>query len=148
MTGVSIKVSKGDLKRIDLRLNQIGRINPYDLLETLGAVVESQTRRRLSEDKESPDGSPWPGWSSSYAATRRTGQKLLESEGGLIDSIESYVTGNSVKIGSNLVYAAIHQSGGEDVGMAIPARPYLGLSSDDQDEIAEIVEDWLAEQVA
>ncbi len=148
MTGVTIELSQTDLNRINLRLSQMIRLDPHDLLETIGGIVESQTRRRLSEEKENPDGIAWEDWSPKYAATRRTGQNLLESEGNLIDSIESYVSGGTVRIGSNLIYAAIHQAGGEAVGMAIPARPYLGLSADNRDEIAEVVEDWVMEQVA
>ena len=42
-------------------------------------------------------------------------------------------------MGSNLVYAAIHQMGGKEVGQNIPARPYLGVSRDDEDDLRRLV---------
>ncbi|MFA0026812.1 phage morphogenesis protein, partial [Vibrio sp. 10N.261.49.A5] len=35
-----------------------------ELLDSLGGIVESQTRRRIADEKTAPDGSPWPGWST------------------------------------------------------------------------------------
>ena len=43
------------------------------------------------------------------------------------------ISGASVEVGSNLVYAATHQFGDPD--RRIPARPYLGLSADDERDI-------------
>lgn len=114
------------------------------LLDMLGGVVESQTRRRLSHDKEGPNGEPWPDWSENYKATRRSGHHLLENEGTLIDSVHYMVRGDAVEVGSGMVYAAIHQFGGAEAGKPeIPARPWLGVSEDDGAEIDEVLGDWL-----
>lgn len=81
------------------------------LLDTLGAVVESQTRRRISDEKTAPDGQPWDGWSPGYAKTRHGNQSLLQGDGDLLDSIQYVVERNKVRIGSPLAYAAVHQEG-------------------------------------
>ena len=36
-----------------------------ELLDSLGGIVESQTRRRIADEKTSPDGHRWDDWSSS-----------------------------------------------------------------------------------
>lgn len=82
-----------------------------ELLHSLGAVVESQTRRRISDEKTAPDGTPWRDWSSDYAGTRHGNQSLLESSGDLRDSIQFFVERNTVRIGSPLVYSRVHQEG-------------------------------------
>lgn len=82
-----------------------------ELLDSLGAVVESQTRRRIADEKTSPDGANWPDWSESYNKTRHGNQSLLQGDGGLLDSIQYLVEKNRVRIGSPLVYARAHQEG-------------------------------------
>lgn len=146
----AINVSLEGQERTVKRLNRLlaGVANPRPALEAIGAVVESQTRRRIEDGGPSPDGTPWDAWSRGYAATRHGGQALLRGDGGLMDSIDWVADDDSVQIGSNLVYAAIHQFGGEDdmpAGPAgIPARPYLGLSDDDAEEVLDELNDYLA----
>ncbi|AZQ10160.1 phage virion morphogenesis protein [Shewanella khirikhana] len=81
------------------------------LLDTLGAVVESQTRRRIADEKTSPDGESWPDWSAAYAKTRHGNQSLLRGNGDLLDSIQYLVEKDQVRVGSPLPYAAVHQDG-------------------------------------
>ena len=135
------------VKRLGLRIQALAHVDFGDLLEGLAAEVESQTRRRLSDEKTAPDGTPWAAWTDDYAATRNGGQSLLESSGALIDSIESVVSDDSVETGSNLIYAAIQNLGGtEDMpaGPAgIPARHYLGFSGDNLIDINNVVDDFI-----
>lgn len=110
------------------------------LLEVLGAEVESQTRRRLAEEKTGPDGKAWPAWSDAYAATRHGGHSLLEDEGHLRDSIQFLVHPDEVEIGTNLVYGAIHQWGGAGVGKpGLPERPYLGVSDENAADLEAVL---------
>lgn len=114
------------------------------LADAAGALLESGVKRRIADEKTDPDGAPWATWSEEYGATRRTGQSILRGEDDLLDSIQSLTSSAEVQVGSNLVYAAIHQFGGEDVDIAIPARPYLGLSSDDEHDLRDLAADFLA----
>lgn len=82
-----------------------------DLLHALGAVVENQTKRRISDEKTAPDGRPWPDWSPQYEATRHGNQSRLEDGGDLRDSIQFFVERDSVRVGSPLAYARVHQEG-------------------------------------
>ncbi len=143
MAGVQIEVDVRGINRIRARIAKLGGLNTGALLNAIGAEVESQTRRRIEEEKADPDGVPWPDWSQAYARTRHAGHRLLEGEGDLLDSIQYTVTGDTVEVGSNLVYAAIHQFGGAEVGMNIPPRPFLGLSPVNEAELADVVEDFI-----
>jgi phage virion morphogenesis protein len=82
-----------------------------ELLDALGGVVESQTRRRIQDEKTAPDGSAWDDWSDSYAKSRHGNQSLLQGDGDLLDSIQYVVQANQVRIGSPLAYARVHQEG-------------------------------------
>ncbi len=147
MAGVQIQ-SDG-LKSLNHSINQMaGLISPpNDLLAVVGAVVESQTRRRILEEKAAPDGSIWDDWSDKYAATRHSGHSFLEGDGDLVDSLGWNISDNKVSVGSNLVYAAIQQFGGDEVGINIPARAFLGLSADNEKELIDVVEAFIANEI-
>ena len=110
------------------------------LLQKIGAELETTARDRIdSGDRLAPDGTDWPEWSESYLKTRRGQHSLLLGEGNLMDSIQSSVDGRGfVEVGSNLIYAATHQFG--DDARNIPARPFLGISSNDEGLVLEIIE--------
>ncbi|OUS51464.1 phage virion morphogenesis protein [Shewanella sp. SACH] len=141
-----------------------------ELLDALGGIVESQTRRRIADEKSSPDGKPWAEWNSAYGKTRHGNQSLLQGGGDLLDSIQYVVEKNQVRIGSPLPYAAVHQDGFsgavqvdahtrlitqafgkalafpvyQSVGafsrlMNIPQREFLGLSTDNQNEVYAVL---------
>lgn len=145
MVGVVISQKAEGLEDLAEQLNQLSQGDFGEMLEQIGAVVESQTRRRLSEEKEAPDGSAWEPLTEQWQARKaeKSSGGMLEYQGHLIDSMAYQVNGDEVEIGSNLVYAAIHQMGGEPVGKPIPARPYLGVSSDNATELREVISAWL-----
>ncbi|MEQ1713342.1 MAG: phage virion morphogenesis protein [Hyphomicrobium sp.] len=151
MTGITIGV---EVQGIDAVVSKLSRLTSLDralVLETLGAVVESQTRRRLTSEKTAPDGAAWK--------PNRAGTSILVRSGHLLASVHYRVGGGEVRIGSGLIYAAIHQLGGTIVpkkarklvfpgaggGMVvvdrvvIPARPYLGVSSANRIEIERVL---------
>ena len=144
MAGVGFHIDNQGLDGIGIKLNQLmGRNAQAELLETIGAVIESQTRRRIATEKQSPDGEPWADWSADYAKTRDSGHSLLENEGELLDSIQYQVNGDQVITGSNLIYAAIQQYGGAEVGSpGLIGRPYLGLNEDNRDELEQVIS-WM-----
>lgn len=126
------------------RLSQLDGLEAADLLEVIGAIVESQTRRRLSEEKETPAGKGWVGWGRKYARTRKPHHSLLESEGDLIGSIDHQIFGGSrLLVGSALRYAARHQFGDHKDEDGIPARPYIGMSPDGRTEVQDVIADFI-----
>lgn len=100
-----------------------------DLLGMIGVLGESQTKRRISDEKKAPSGEAWKPWSKEYAATRGPEKSLLIDE----DWMRKFMTsnppvGDSVEWGTPQPYGRTHQMGKN-------ARPFLGLSSDNIEEI-------------
>lgn len=101
-----------ELDRYQHLINTLGDPkHKVELLNTLGALVESQTRRRIANEQTSPDGRAWDDWSDAYAKTRHGNQSLLQGDGDLLDSIQYIVERNQVRIGSPLPYSGVHQEG-------------------------------------
>ncbi|HGY4723288.1 TPA: phage virion morphogenesis protein [Citrobacter amalonaticus] len=111
--GISVEVKGGrELGHIKSVISRLADASlQQELLESIGAVVESQTRRRISEEKTSPSGEKWPAWSDGYTKTRHGNQSLLQGNGDLLESIQSVIQGRKVRVGSPLGYAAAHQDG-------------------------------------
>lgn len=66
--------------------------------------------------------------------------RILQVRGELAASITSKYDENSAVVGTNKVYAAIHQFGGEagkNKKVKIPARPYLKLGDKENKQIIE-----------
>jgi phage virion morphogenesis protein len=161
MAGAAFRFDLQGLVQTKDQLDRLMRFDRRELLQGLAAIGESQTKRRISDEKEAPDGTPWPAWSDSYAAQRPAGKSLLENSGELYDSVTGEADENAATWGSNKEYARIHQDGGKTSahtiraseakalqipgvgfrkavkhpGSVIPARPYLGLSDVNRDEI-------------
>ncbi|MBP3847289.1 phage virion morphogenesis protein [bacterium] len=92
-------------------------------------LAESTKKQRLKKRK-------WPG-------------QILQVEGMLASSVNTYYDNDSTVIGSNLPYAAIHQLGGKagkNKFANIPARPYLNLTEDDYKEILSETEKYLKDK--
>lgn len=142
-----------DLSSIDRlagQINDLGRLDKISLLESILAEADTQTRRRLRDEKTSPDGVPWAAWSEAYAETRHGGHSLLMGDGDLDDSLAPviYLDGSGGEYGSNLPYAAIQQFGGEEIGRPNhPAREYLGFSDENLDDIEAVVDLFMEDHI-
>lgn len=66
--------------------------------------------------------------------------KILQDSGNLRDALRYQVSESALEFGTDRIYGASHQFGRG----AIPARPYLGLSSGDERELLDIVAGYLA----
>jgi phage virion morphogenesis protein len=126
---------------LDAALAKLTSLAGFDLAELgddAGAILESSTRGRFDTQTE-PDGTPWVAWSEEYDDTREAKHSLLVSEGDLRDSIANFTQGSEVHVGSNQIYAAHHQIGGDEIGSGVPARPYLGISATDELDLQDLV---------
>ena len=133
--------------------------NTQALMESVGEALVSGTKKRFDE-KKNPEGTPWK---PSRRALEKGGKTLMHS-GRLRRSIDYAATSDKVMVGSNLAYARIHQKGGEIKpkkakklvfkdsdgktvavdAVTIPARPYLGVSKEDMEEVKSTMADFLA----
>ncbi len=146
--------TRGLEQAVDAINQAVAAFGRGEALDAVGAELESQTRRRIESEKSGPEGGRWANWSKGHARTRHGNQSLLQGSGALLDSIRNEVVGDAVEAGSNVVYAAAHQCG-LDISIlstgrrvTIPARPFLGLSAENEADILEVVNDWLARKLA
>jgi phage virion morphogenesis protein len=141
-----------DLREVEglAKLLERAKLSPNDrmqLLKNIGQEVEAQTQERFDSQID-PEGNRWKDLSEKtkqYYAKYFPGQRrsILVGEGSLRDSLESQVDSWSVMVGATKVYAATHQFGRGK----IPARPYLGLSIADVEDITLITQQFLAERI-
>lgn len=122
-----------------------------DIAEYLHQSTDERFRKKVA-----PDGSPWAPLSPVTLAKKK-GKGILRESGALQDTFRHAVTGNELAFGTDRPYGAVHQFGQKKGASGttsrgtplpwgdIPARPYLGLSSDDEVEILAIIQDYLLE---
>ncbi len=147
MSGLTLDLAIDGIPGVLGQLSGLTDLERSDLAFNIGALLESSTKRRIADEKSAPDGTPWVPWSEAYDDTREEHHSLLVGEGNLLDSVQNYSAGAEARVGTNLVYGAIHHFGGEEVGSNIPARPYLGLSANDRAEIMALVTGEIEERV-
>jgi phage virion morphogenesis protein len=147
MAILRIQIRAEDLER---RLGQIAQraSNMRPAYQAIGNYLVGETQDRIKRET-SPDGTrfqPLAAATVRRKAAKGKIRKILQEEGNLVGTIAAQVHGAGVAIGSNLPYAAIHQYGGKagrGRKVTIPARPYLGVSEADEQEILGLIEDHL-----
>lgn len=150
--GVRIRVEADTISPALARLRALaGDLTPVmdEIGDQLVANVLERFRRGVG-----PDGQAWP---RSGRAEEEGGQTLVDA-GRLRDSIVSEAGPSSVTVGTNVLYARIHQlggtirpktadrlrfrlAGGQFVAVhsvTLPARPYLGIGAEDRTDIESI----------
>lgn len=162
MTGISIELDTSTIQEAIKRLSSVTQ-NMQPLMQDIGLKLAENTQERFRTNV-GPDGKVWK---PSERAQREGGRTLLD-HGHLRDSITYAAANDQVEIGTNMVYAAIHQFGGKTSphkiaakrvkalsfngrftksvnhpGSNIPPRPFLGLSAEDEREVMGIIEDHI-----
>ena len=146
--------------------------DPQPALKLIGEKLVDSTQQRFVDGRD-PDGNEWDentaltlafylseykgnfkkDGSLSTKGQRRLGAKkpLTGRSRTLQTTINYQIAGDTLHVGSPEPYAAMHQFGGTTSpnsmipNKPIPARPFLGLSSDDREDILDIVRGYLAD---
>jgi phage gpG-like protein len=108
------------------------------LLDSVAALVQQQTVRRIRSEKSDPDGRAWRPWSPSYAATRGPGHSLLIDTQLLVSTFAREVRADGASVYTTVPYAAPNQT----------ARPFLGFGSASISEVETHVIDELATAIS
>ncbi len=135
MVGYSIKIDGKEVQKTFRKLRKKAE-NLKPVFDNIGSMLESSTIHNF-EAGTNPDGKPWK---HSLRAKKTDGKTLVDTSR-LMDSIVSRASSESVEVGTNAIYAAIHQMGGKcgkGRKVNITARPFLGVSADDKREISDI----------
>lgn len=127
-------------------------LSPASLL----SGFRKRSRRPAFRKRRSPEGERMPTAAfTRYAANKKILQEL-GTRGGLRGTVAYEESARSVRIGSNKVYAAAQQFGlGERSSLAtqrsfgtLPARRFIGVSSEGRSVIADMIRRWTAERAS
>ena len=140
--GVSLRIDTSEIGPMTARLRGLADMDTSGLMPRLGEYLQNSTQERFKAEA-GPDGSRWAVLQPrTRQRKRRNPSTILTERGFLRKNIQWQVTApGRVEVGSSMVYAATHQFGRGK----IPARPFLGLSRKDEEQVGEIVRDWLSE---
>ncbi len=153
MAGVSITVDVSDFARVEALVTRLSAFDATELMSAVGAMGESQTRRRITEEKTGPDGTAWVPNREGTSILLKTGEHLL-------GSLAWDASSTQAEWGAAWEYAHVHQDGATITPKAakqlsfmlggklvhakkvtIPARPFIGLSTENGEEILRLVTD-------
>lgn len=143
MAGTGIVITIDGLDDWQKSLDELARLGgeAEPLMEAIGEEIRSQVMEHF-DTGQGPDGREWK---PSARALEENGQTLVDTAR-LRNSIGYAASGRQVEVGTNVIYAAIHQFGGEDAGMPqIPARPFMPENMDQIRGLAGIIEDFIAQ---
>ena len=125
--------------------NQIERLsrgvsdNRYLLMRRLAGTMRYAVAQNFKQGGR-------PEW---LALKYRSGITLNDT-GALRQSIDELSDNDTALVGTNMVYAAIHQFGGwagRNRKVYIPARPFLQLTNEDKQDLMDDVQDYFAQLV-
>jgi len=146
--GAAVEIKLREIERLQKKLEKfaLSGSDKEMLLTSLGGKLEHQTWERFTLQKD-PSGDPWHELTEAYKKRKgltSTGG-ILNREGHLISTIESQLTGrDSVLVGSPMEYADFHQSAKDKKRR----REFLGLSTDNIDELEDAIDLFLRGKIA
>lgn len=145
---IEIKI---DNKKVEKALLEIAQktSNLRPLMKNIAGIMADSTEENFKEE-----GRPkWKDLSEkTKTARRKTGHypgQILQVSGQLAMSITTQYDNESAVIGSNKVYAAIHQLGGlagKNKSVTIPARPYLVITDDNFEDVLSQTQKYITEK--
>ncbi len=143
---------------------QMGDLTP--VMEQIGEYMVMSTKERFKKGT-SPEGAKWAPKSATTLArygarkSNRVDTRPLFGPSGMLSSQIFHEAGpDSLEVGSNLIYAAVQQFGagkGQFGNMTngspipwgnIPARPFLGISPEDETNILALIADFITPSTA
>ncbi|MBO2611221.1 phage virion morphogenesis protein [Shewanella algae] len=151
MVGARIEVTlDGDtgviqqLQRLVTKGEQLG-----PLMNDIGEMLLFSHNQRNAEGI-APDGTPWAPLSTATQALKPHHKNSpLRLNDILLQQLLYQADENGLELGSNMVYAAMQHFGGTTSpksmipGKEIPAREFIGLSSDDEQAVLDMVVEYL-----
>lgn len=155
----------GDTRAMLRRIRSLSEIDRRSINAALAEGVRESTLERFRQSK-GPDGRRW----KSSKRTLLEGGKILVKTAQLRNSIQARSDASGFAVGTNAKHAATHQFGEpgrtirvrrkkalrfqigdkwimrKQVKIKIPARPFLGLSEKDMQEMKDTVEDFIGRE--
>lgn len=134
-------------KGLAVLAGRIGTVRPA--LKTIGLALEANIRERWDRETD-PEGNRWQPLKASTIKRKirkRKPLKILLQDDHLRFTISSQADDSTLVVGSPQKYAAIHQLGGpagrKGRQFQMPARPFLGISKQDEADIMDEIKQHL-----
>lgn len=160
MSGLTLTVELDDAALGQRLADLVERLDrPIGFYKGVGEYLTKIAIPRNFSSESAPDGTPWAVLSPVTVARReakgQTPITILRATGRMSAGISYDATNDHVLIGSPAPQAAVMQFGAAKGAFGanangnpipwgnIPARPFLGLSAEDEAEIIHIASDWL-----
>lgn len=128
---------------------------PRLLMAGIANLMLEAVEDSFTQERDPATGSKWPALSDrTQAARQKKGSwpgKMLQVSGSLASSVSLAYGDDFAAVGTNKVYAPIHQFGGKagrNRAATIPARPFLGLSAQTKQDIIEAVEGYIEQAIS
>lgn len=142
--GIRFKINDVASKRV---LSNLLHMNTFPLMDEIGSILDSNAFNRMQQGID-PEGNRWE---PSQRAIREGGQTLIDHEH-LRDSITHIAAsdGNSVEHGTDMIYGPPQHFGGQvgrNRSVTLVARPFIGVSADDEGDIADAVNVFMRSQL-
>jgi phage virion morphogenesis protein len=156
MAGLKLEIDASHITKLSQRVQRL--LNHAEHLEPAmrqaAQYMVNSTRNRLLRTKVGPDGDKWKAISELTAQLKGNNSIMFET-GELAQSVQiGDVSNNGFSIITDAEYASLLQKGVMKLrrGMyrpkkrpAIPPRPFMGFSEENNKRIAQIIRNYLAE---
>lgn len=155
----------GDIRKLTKTLKNFENKNFNEINKNVAVGLRNSTLDRFKKE-QSPENKKWE--KRKYGNNRK---KLLKNTGILRNSIKSKANKKIAIVGTNLEYASTHQFGAKnrrikaknskllkfkigdrwistkEVTVNIPARPFLGISEEDKEEIKDVLDFYVKKAI-
>jgi len=150
---IEVRIADRELRAAFKRLQRsAGGSNA--MMRAVGTGLVGNVQRRLGSGVLAAG---WPALNPAYKAGKRNRNMLVES-GGLRGSLSEEAGRDYARVGTNKIYAAIHQFGGvirpkggghlafalggsfvKTKSVTIPARPFLTIEKEDEEMVRDVI---------
>jgi len=150
---IEVKIADRELRSAFRRL-QKSASGTQGMMRAVGTGLVGNVQRRLGNGVLAAG---WPALNPAYKAGKRNKNMLVES-GGLRGSLSEEAGRDYARVGTNKIYAAIHQFGGvirpkgsghlgfklggsfvKTKSVTIPARPFLTIEKEDEEMVRDVI---------
>ncbi len=150
MAQITISFDNEQITTLLSQLEQAGR-NLEPVMKNIGEILLNSSRQRF-QTGTAPDGEQWAVNSPITLANKKGDRPLIGETKSLSTQIHYEATQEYVIVGSLMEYAGTQQFGATkgQYGVSIPwgdipARPFLGISTEDESDIIALLSDYLAQ---
>jgi len=144
---VSVEITIEGVKAAQIE-RAVSRLFIKSTMGKYARAVRDNTRLRMIDEID-PEGTPWEPLSEPYGSRKKGPGKLRETLA-LFNTMHAEAQRGAAQVGTRIDYGTFNQYGSESIGVTIgafgaeasprdlPARPWLGVTDDDTEDISDL----------